>query len=444
MSDPISAPTLATTLTLALPSSHHHHPTHPGKTVYPHHAHAMFATHQPSRATNGIAYTPSQTASQSAAKRPAQLSMPDASADDADACTWLLTSDAPASNCVSSSRVGAGATCHRPSQSDAILEMTSSLPSFAASLSASVDDPTEEMTGTLDQYPDVFGHLHVHDLMDVDSISMAFNAHEHLSTPLLHLSRSRCVSDPTCAPLQPRSPASSTLPSSPPTSSVPSMLSSAAVSSPSSSAPTPADATLFSSSQSHSQPSICHRPASAPARIPDNPNNIKIEAKPTERDCPVTKDIAASLKKSSTPTTRLTIPLTLPLTPTSAMLALRKRKRCGKNADILDNVSGSNMSTRLRRRDARHALSTSVPSKPTCPAVNHANGFVAEATSNSDSVSAPVSRSSDDGDKAVAVRLKCIRCSMSAKRTPMMRKGPDGCRSLCNACGLKWSRHGVF
>jgi GATA zinc finger len=47
-------------------------------------------------------------------------------------------------------------------------------------------------------------------------------------------------------------------------------------------------------------------------------------------------------------------------------------------------------------------------------------------------------------EKNVPVRDRCMRCSISAKNTPMMRKGPDGCRSMCNACGLRWARHGVF
>lgn len=49
-----------------------------------------------------------------------------------------------------------------------------------------------------------------------------------------------------------------------------------------------------------------------------------------------------------------------------------------------------------------------------------------------------------EDEKNVPVLDKCVKCSTLAKNTPMMRKGPDGCRSLCNACGLKWSRHGVF
>eukprot|EP00737_Agarophyton_chilense_P002230 gb/GEZJ01002534.1/.p1 GENE.gb/GEZJ01002534.1/~~gb/GEZJ01002534.1/.p1 ORF type:complete len:420 (-),score=39.78 gb/GEZJ01002534.1/:27-1232(-) len=49
-----------------------------------------------------------------------------------------------------------------------------------------------------------------------------------------------------------------------------------------------------------------------------------------------------------------------------------------------------------------------------------------------------------DEERSAMVKDSCARCSMSAKHTPMMRKGPDGCRSLCNACGLKWSRHGIY
>lgn len=46
-------------------------------------------------------------------------------------------------------------------------------------------------------------------------------------------------------------------------------------------------------------------------------------------------------------------------------------------------------------------------------------------------------------DKNVPVRDRCIRCNTPAASTPMMRKGPDGCRSMCNACGLRWARHGI-
>lgn len=34
---------------------------------------------------------------------------------------------------------------------------------------------------------------------------------------------------------------------------------------------------------------------------------------------------------------------------------------------------------------------------------------------------------------------RCRHCGTSSKLTPMMRRGPAGPRTLCNACGLKWA-----
>ena len=34
---------------------------------------------------------------------------------------------------------------------------------------------------------------------------------------------------------------------------------------------------------------------------------------------------------------------------------------------------------------------------------------------------------------------RCTHCGVSSKSTPMMRRGPSGPRSLCNACGLFWA-----
>ncbi|WOG91548.1 hypothetical protein DCAR_0310797 [Daucus carota subsp. sativus] len=34
----------------------------------------------------------------------------------------------------------------------------------------------------------------------------------------------------------------------------------------------------------------------------------------------------------------------------------------------------------------------------------------------------------------------CQHCGTSSECTPMMRKGPDGPRTLCNACGLYWAQ----
>lgn len=38
----------------------------------------------------------------------------------------------------------------------------------------------------------------------------------------------------------------------------------------------------------------------------------------------------------------------------------------------------------------------------------------------------------------------CHHCGISQKATPMMRRGPDGPRTLCNACGLYWSNKGTL
>lgn len=38
-----------------------------------------------------------------------------------------------------------------------------------------------------------------------------------------------------------------------------------------------------------------------------------------------------------------------------------------------------------------------------------------------------------------AAMSRCKHCGISSKSTPMMRRGPAGPRTLCNACGLKWA-----
>lgn len=39
---------------------------------------------------------------------------------------------------------------------------------------------------------------------------------------------------------------------------------------------------------------------------------------------------------------------------------------------------------------------------------------------------------------------RCHHCGINAKSTPMMRRGPDGPRTLCNACGLVWANKGIM
>lgn len=38
----------------------------------------------------------------------------------------------------------------------------------------------------------------------------------------------------------------------------------------------------------------------------------------------------------------------------------------------------------------------------------------------------------------------CTHCGTSSRFTPMMRRGPDGPRTLCNACGLTWANKGTL
>ncbi|CAD5168243.1 unnamed protein product [Musa acuminata subsp. malaccensis] len=40
--------------------------------------------------------------------------------------------------------------------------------------------------------------------------------------------------------------------------------------------------------------------------------------------------------------------------------------------------------------------------------------------------------------------FQCHHCGISAKSTPMMHRGPDGPRTLCNACGLVWANKGTM
>eukprot|EP00262_Sarcandra_glabra_P001451 TRINITY_DN1156_c0_g1_i1.p1 TRINITY_DN1156_c0_g1~~TRINITY_DN1156_c0_g1_i1.p1 ORF type:complete len:298 (+),score=44.11 TRINITY_DN1156_c0_g1_i1:192-1085(+) len=40
--------------------------------------------------------------------------------------------------------------------------------------------------------------------------------------------------------------------------------------------------------------------------------------------------------------------------------------------------------------------------------------------------------------------ILCKHCGTSERSTPMMRRGPSGRRSLCNACGLMWANKGTL
>lgn len=50
----------------------------------------------------------------------------------------------------------------------------------------------------------------------------------------------------------------------------------------------------------------------------------------------------------------------------------------------------------------------------------------------------------DSGQDDGLLETSCTHCGISSKSTPMMRRGPAGPRTLCNACGLKWANKGIL
>ncbi|CAN8270342.1 unnamed protein product [Cochlearia groenlandica] len=49
-----------------------------------------------------------------------------------------------------------------------------------------------------------------------------------------------------------------------------------------------------------------------------------------------------------------------------------------------------------------------------------------------------------DGSETQKQEVLCLHCGISEKSTPMMRCGPEGPRTLCNACGLMWRNKGTL
>ncbi|KAJ8541284.1 hypothetical protein K7X08_002100 [Anisodus acutangulus] len=75
------------------------------------------------------------------------------------------------------------------------------------------------------------------------------------------------------------------------------------------------------------------------------------------------------------------------------------------------------------------------------------NGQFASLKSSSGSSSCDSAKSSLEGDvtqHSETVPGKCHHCGVSENCTPAMRRGPDGPRTLCNACGLKWANKGTL
>ncbi|XP_010320222.2 GATA transcription factor 19-like isoform X1 [Solanum lycopersicum] len=75
------------------------------------------------------------------------------------------------------------------------------------------------------------------------------------------------------------------------------------------------------------------------------------------------------------------------------------------------------------------------------------NGQFASLKSSSGSSSCDSAKSSLEGDgtqHSLTIPGKCHHCGVSENCTPAMRRGPDGPRTLCNACGLKWANKGTL
>lgn len=139
----------------------------------------------------------------------------------------------------------------------------------------------------------------------------------------------------------------------------------------------------------------------------------------------------------------------------SGAAALRRTSDKTSKNSSKSNVSG--MAPRKRKRDigkvskpGDEAQATAVSSSNPCG--SNIAGSRKRSTENASrtktsrdnggSIANSANLSASD-EKNVPVRDRCIRCQTPARNTPMMRKGPDGCRSMCNACGLRWARHGI-
>lgn len=72
--------------------------------------------------------------------------------------------------------------------------------------------------------------------------------------------------------------------------------------------------------------------------------------------------------------------------------------------------------------------------------------FISSKPNHDDSASSWDSSQSlgGDGSGYQLPETFCRHCGTSEKSTPMMRRGPEGPRTLCNACGLMWANKGAL
>uniref|UniRef100_A0A7N0R8V2 Uncharacterized protein n=1 Tax=Kalanchoe fedtschenkoi TaxID=63787 RepID=A0A7N0R8V2_KALFE len=70
--------------------------------------------------------------------------------------------------------------------------------------------------------------------------------------------------------------------------------------------------------------------------------------------------------------------------------------------------------------------------------------FTSSKASSDEIVSASPDWNGGQGSAPDDQETLCLHCGTSSKFTPMMRRGPAGPRTLCNACGLKWANKGIL
>ncbi|ONH90718.1 hypothetical protein PRUPE_8G071200 [Prunus persica] len=70
--------------------------------------------------------------------------------------------------------------------------------------------------------------------------------------------------------------------------------------------------------------------------------------------------------------------------------------------------------------------------------------FTSSKASSDDGGPASSGATQGSGQDESMQETSCMHCGISSKSTPMMRRGPAGPRTLCNACGLKWANKGVL
>ncbi|KAJ0229838.1 GATA transcription factor 24 [Hirschfeldia incana] len=72
--------------------------------------------------------------------------------------------------------------------------------------------------------------------------------------------------------------------------------------------------------------------------------------------------------------------------------------------------------------------------------------FTSAKSSNEDSAStgSDWGPGQDWGSETQKPEALCRHCGTSEKSTPMMRRGPEGPRTLCNACGLMWANKSLI